>query len=381
LSNAPTDVIVIGGGIHGCAAAFFLAQRGLKVLVLERDRVAQHASSRSAGGVRQLGRDLAEVPLAAAAMQLWHDLEAIIGDDGGFRVSGQVRVAENDADMEALGARAAAMREHGYDQEELLDRAALRKLLPALAPHCSGGLVSRRDGFANPYRTTLAFARAARALGAVILEGAGVSGISRGVDFWEVQTTSGKRFRASRLLNAAGAWGSRVAAALGDAAPLGYAPFMMTMTSPLPPFVGPVVIGTGRPLSFKQLDNGAAMIGGGYVGEGTLDGAEARVNVERLSYNVRTAIELFPILAEASVVRSWCGLEGVFPDHIPVIGPSSAANAYHAFGFCGHGFQLAPAVGSLIAELIATGASNLPIAPFRIDRFHGPNGAHAPAAG
>ena len=81
------------------------------------------------------------------------------------------------------------------------------------------------------------------------------------------------------------------------------------------------------------------------------------------------------------VVRSWCGLEGVFPDHIPVIGPSSAANAYHAFGFCGHGFQLAPAVGSLIAELIATGASNLPIAPFRIDRFHGPNGAHAPAAG
>jgi sarcosine oxidase, subunit beta len=379
-SSASADVIVIGAGIHGCAAAFFLARHGMSVLVLERDRIAQHASSRSAGGVRQLGRDMAEVPLAAAAMELWYDLRRILGDDGGFRTSGQVRVAENDEDLSVLAARAGAMREQGYMHEELLDRAALRDLLPAIAAHCVGGLLSRRDGFANPYRTTLAFARAARALGSTILEGAPVTGIERIGDLWVVGTRRGDTFRASRLLNAAGAWGSRIAAALGDKAPLGYAPFMMSMTSCLSHFVGPVVIGTGRPLSFKQLDNGAVMIGGGYVGEGTLDQGEAHVNVERLSYNVRTAKELFPILAEASIARSWCGLEGVFPDHIPVIGPGAAPNCYHAFGFCGHGFQLAPAVGSLVAELIATGASNLPIGPFRIGRFNDASPAARSAA-
>jgi sarcosine oxidase subunit beta len=78
----------------------------------------------------------------------------------------------------------------------------------------------------------------------------------------------------------------------------------------------------------------------------------------------------------AQIVRCWAGIEGRMPDDIPVIGPSSTSpGVFHAFGFCGHGFQLGPIVGAIMAELVATGATNLPIAPFRIDRF-----AASPAA-
>ncbi len=75
-------------------------------------------------------------------------------------------------------------------------------------------------------------------------------------------------------------------------------------------------------------------------------------------------------MAEASLLRSWAGMEAFTPDGIPVIGPSAVAeDAYHAFGYCGHGFQLGPIVGSLIADLVTSGNTNLPIEPFRIDRF------------
>lgn len=364
------DVVVIGAGIHGCAAAFYLSQRGLSVLVLEKDRIAQHASSRSAGGVRQLGRDLAEVPLSAVAMELWYDLRTTLGEETGFRVSGQVRVAENEADMAVLAEREMLMRECGYGHEELLDRAALRELLPRVSEHCVGGLISRRDGFANPYQTTLAFANAARSRGVEIREGCRVVAVDREAGQWCVTAQDGSRVRGVHLLNAAGAWGNRIAEALGEPVPLGYAAYMITMTSRVASFVGPVVIGTGRPLSLKQLGNGAVMMGGGYTGSGDLDGQQPpTVDVAQLSYNVRTAVELFPVLAQASVARSWAGFEGVMPDHLPVIGRSREPDAFHAFGFCGHGFQLAPAVGSLMAELIATGRTNLPIEPFRIDRF------------
>ena len=88
--------------------------------------------------------------------------------------------------------------------------------------------------------------------------------------------------------------------------------------------------------------------------------------------SARVVTRVFPQLKSVPVARTWCGLEGFMPDEIPVIGPSSTApDAYHAFGFCGHGFQLSPIVGKCLAELIVDGKSSLPIEPFSITRFAG----------
>ena len=159
------DVIVIGGGLHGCSTALHLAMRGLKPLVIEKDYAGRHASGVNAGGVRQLARHLAEVPLSVASMELWERIGDLVDDDCGFESQGQVLVAENEAELAQCRARVDDLRLRGYTHEELIDRAELRRLVPAVSDDCPGGVVSRRDGAADPFRTTQAFRRKAEVAG------------------------------------------------------------------------------------------------------------------------------------------------------------------------------------------------------------------------
>ena len=373
----PPDVVIVGGGLHGCSAALHLARRGARVVVLERDHVGRHASGANAGGVRSLGRHPAEIPLARASRALWAQIAELVDDPCGFEVSGQVMVAETEAELDRLRTRAALVRDLGFAHEELLDAAALFAAVPALGRHCRGGLIVRDDGFADPWRTTQAFRRKAVALGVDIREQCGVRSIRRHGAAWEVSTDGGT-VAAGVLVNCAGAWAGTIAAAIGDAAtPQPIAPMMM-VTARLPPFLAPVVIGTGRKLSFKQQPNGTVLIGGGHLARlrpgqsGTAPLFDGLALTE-LAESARTVCALFPAMHSASVVRCWHGIEARMPDDIPVIGASAAhAAAFHAFGFSGHGFQLGPVVGSILADLIGDGRTNLPIAPFEITRFATP---------
>lgn len=370
------DVLVIGGGLHGLSAAFQIARRGRRVRVLEKEVAGAHASGFSAGGVRSLGRHTAEIPLALAALELWHDLAALLGEDGGFQPTGQIKVAETPEELALLEARVASLRAQGYTHEALIGPEALRRWLPALAPHCVGGILCERDGFAEPYRTTLAFRRAALALGAEMVEGARVTHLERRDGLWRLRCANGAQHEAPIVVNAAGAWAGRVARAVGEDIPLGFNAFMMMLTAPMAPFIAPVVGATGRPISFKQTASGQVMIGGGHKGVGDLATGRVTLDVERLAFSARTALDLFPILAGTRMVHAWAGIEGVLPDDIPVIGRSATAEGLvHAFGFCGHGFALAPCVGGIVADLALRGGTDLPIAAFAPERF----GRAAPA--
>ncbi|MBT5666645.1 MAG: FAD-binding oxidoreductase, partial [Rhodospirillaceae bacterium] len=96
-----TEAVVIGGGLHGCCTALNLRLRGVAVAVVEKDAPGRHASGVNAGGVRRLNRDIAEIPLSLASLELWRDLPDLVGDDCGFHATGQVRIAENDVEMAA----------------------------------------------------------------------------------------------------------------------------------------------------------------------------------------------------------------------------------------------------------------------------------------
>jgi sarcosine oxidase, subunit beta len=362
-------VIVIGGGIHGCSTALHLCLRGLKPLLIEKDYAGRHASGVNAGGVRQLARHVAEVPLSVASMELWERIADLVDDPCGFESHGQVLVAESEAELAAFGDRVADLQLRGYTHEELIDRAELKRLLPAVSDACPGGIVSRRDGAADPFRTTQAFRRKAVALGATVLEGVRVTGLARRDGVWVVSTNAGD-FEAPIVVNAAGAWADRIAAQLGEPVPLEVIAPMLMITGHVPAFIEPVVILRSRKLSFKQFANGTVMIGGGHLARPDRDRNATQIDWSKLAESARTVWELFPVMRAAQIVRAWAGIEARMPDDIPVIGPSTTAEGvYHQFGFSAHGFQLGPGVGALMAELIATGNTNLPIAPFSISRF------------
>lgn len=363
------DVVVIGGGLHGCSAALHLAKAGAKVIVLEKDHVARHASGVNAGGVRRLGRHPAEVPLSVASLEMWHRIADLVGDPCGFESHGQVKVAEDEAGLESLRERVAQVRALGFTHEELIGRDELREWLPAVAPHCVGAIVCRDDGAALPFRTTLAFKRKAEALGTRFFEGTRADNLHREEGVWRIATNGGS-FEAPNVVNAAGAWAGRIAADLGEPVPMEAAALMLMITAPVAPFVKPVVGVEGRPLSFKQYANGTVMIGGGQRGRAELDTNRTVLDYEKLAFNARTAMDLFPRMRNAEIVRAWAGIEGMVADGIPVIGPSSTSpGVWHVFGFSAHGFQLGPVVGSIIAELVTTGATRHNIEPFSISRF------------
>lgn len=365
------DVIVIGGGIHGCSTALHVARRGLSVIVIEKDYPGRHSSGVNAGGVRQLARHVAEIPLSVASMEMWEHIGGLVGDDCGFVSHGQVLVAETDAEMDVFRARVGELEMLGYTHEELIDARELKRLVPAVSDACPGGVVSRRDGFADPFRTTQAFRKAAIAAGAVFREGVRVTGLARAGGVWTVTTDAGS-FGAPKVVNAAGAWADRIAAAVGEPVPLEVIAPMLMITSRIPAFIEPVVILRSRKLSFKQFPNGTVMIGGGHLGRALRDHNVSILDWKKLSASAQTVWELFPVMREATIVRAWAGIEARMPDDIPVIGPSRTAEGlYHQFGFSAHGFQLGPATGATVAELVATGATNMPIAAFDVGRFSG----------
>jgi sarcosine oxidase subunit beta len=363
------DAVVIGGGLHGCSSALHLARAGARVIVVEKDHVARHASGVNAGGVRRLGRHLAEVPLAVESLKLWERIAELVDDSCGFESPGQVKVAESEADMALLAQRVAKLNALGFTHEELIDRATLRNLVPAVSDHCVGAILCRGDGAALPFRTTFAFKRKAESLGVRFFEGHRVRALARNGNSWRVESAD-EAFEAPAVVNAAGAWAGAIAAQIGEPVPMTATALMLMITAPVAPFVSPVVGATSRPLSFKQYANGTVMIGGGQRGQADLDTNATTLDFDKLCLNARTAAEIFPCMRAAEIVRAWAGIEGMMADEIPVIGMSGTSpGVVHAFGFSAHGFQLGPIVGSIVADLVTTGATRLPIAPFSIARF------------
>lgn len=369
LKDRIADVIVIGGGIHGCSTALHLARGGMSVTVVEKDYIGRHASGVNAGGVRRLGRHFSEVPLAMASAKMWQEITQWVDDDCGFVSSCQIKVAETELQFTQLEARASQLRMLGFTHEQIIDRQALRQRLPAVSEHCVGGMIVEGDGSANPFRTVQAFRNKARQLGVVFKTGMEVEDILRHSDIWSIKTKCGERLESPYLVNCAGAWGGRISAMLEEPVPIEARAPMLMITARMPHFIVPVVSSQGRTLSFKQFQNGTVMIGGGHEGQAVPQSNETRLDYAELGANARTAADIFPLIRHARIVRCWAGIEGMMPDRIPVISRSKHQGAVHGFGFSAHGFQLGPIGGKILSELILDGESKLPISDFRIDRF------------
>ena len=362
------DVAIIGGGTAGCSAALHLCQRGVSVVLLERGSCGGQASGVNYGGVRQQGRALAELPLAQRSRAMWGRLAEIVGTDCEFAATGHVKLARSESDMAELEAYREAVRPYGLALE-LLGRRELHERYPFLGDAALGGSLCAEDGAANPRLVAPAFARAARAAGADIREHAAATVIDHDGARFHVQTANELDITAATLVNVAGAWGHEIAARFGERVPEDVIAPNMCVTEPLPYFMVPNFGVCGGGVYVRQIPRGNVIFGGGRgiaerervraypVAATTLDGATQ-------------TLALVPRLRHAQIIRTWTGIEGTMPDGIPVLGPSrTTPRLFHAFGFSGHGFQLGPATGVVLSELILDGETPTPIEPFDIARF------------
>jgi sarcosine oxidase subunit beta len=369
-----SDVVVIGGGIMGTSAAFFLRQRGSSVTLLERGLVGQQASGVNFGNVRRQGRAPVQLSLANRASAIWRQMNELLGEEVEYIQSGHIRVCYRDR-PEAVGQLeqyATDARPLGLDLE-LLSGAALQSRFPFLGPEVLAGSLSALDGHANPRLVAPAFARAAQRNGATIVEHTHIVHAEKQGDDFVVSSDDGRTFRAPVLLITAGAWASTLSAAFGEPIDLISRAPTMSVTEPVPYQIKPAV-GVYTPLEeesvyFRQIPRGNVIIGGSFRGADP-QLHRAYVKPENTLSQLRQVRRVAPALQRLHIIRVWSGVEGYSPDNQPVMGPSERVSGlYYAFGFSGAGFQVGPGVGETMAELIVTGATSIPLEPYRLSRF------------
>lgn len=362
------DAVIIGGGIVGGSAALFMRRAGLSVILLDKGFCGAQASGINYGGVRRQGRAPEQLPLAQRSHALWARLPELIGIDGEYIRSGHLKLARTEEHFARLEAYAATVRPLGLDVE-LIGGNAIRERFPWLPGDVAGASLCAEDGHANPRLVAPAFARAALAAGATLLENTPVIEARETGDGFAILAGDGVEIRSRLLFNCAGAWSDRFAASFGEPVPLQRIYPSMVVTEPMP-FRLPMSLGEeGGGFYGRQVTRGNYVMGGGR-GMPLENPDFSRPSVNAASSVMLRAIELFPHLKNAQVIRFWSGTESEMPDDNPVIGPSSRVNnLFHAFGFCGAGFQTGPAVGAILCDLAVRGETETPIDAFRIDRF------------
>ena len=367
------DVIVLGGGLMGTASAYFLARRGARVTLIERNRIGTGATVASFGNIRRTGRHLSQLPLAHRSLRLWSEAEKMLGRDVEFRATGHIRLVFDEGSLADMRAYAQAARPWGLELEELTPR-DIRARFPGLGPEANAASFSPQDGSGNPRLIAPAFAEAARRLSAEIIEGAEVDKITHTGSGFLIASSKGT-FAAECLLNTAGAWGARIAAEFGEEVPLDACGPQMGVTEPLPHRILPVIGIWTRDKDhgayLRQVERGNIVFGGAAERVPVdLDPGHAVANPTRLPLQLRAVARLLPSIAQVAVIRTWSGCEGYVRDMLPVMGRSATTpGLFHAFGFSGHGFQLGPGVGDAMAELIMTDRCETPLDDFRVDRF------------
>jgi sarcosine oxidase subunit beta len=251
---------------------------------------------------------------------------------------------------------------------EILGRRELSRRYGWLGQGVVGGSFCPEDGHANPRLVSPAFARAASALGADVREGVRVSTAEHDGSRFIVRAGDALEVRSRYLLNCAGAWAGHFAEGFGETVPETSIHPLMMVTEPLPVFMDVSLGMQGGGIYARQVARGNCVIGGGRGVSADPDFARpGRANLGTL---MASAVKLLPVLRGAQIIRFWTGVEGSMPDHNPVLGPSSTVpGLFHAFGLSGAGFQIGPAVGEVLSELVVHGRSSIPIDAFRIERY------------
>ena len=376
MTTVATEVVVIGGGISGTAAAYEMALAGANVTLLEQGSLASMASGWTLAGVRQSGRHPAELPLATAAVARWEQLGEELGADVEYRREGNLRLARSPEEVPVIQTIVAEQRDLGLDLTFLPDNAAVREIAPAIAESVLAASYCPTDGHANPIATVRAFASAATRHGARMRTETMVTAIdASGGRIRGVRTASGD-VAADVVVIAAGVYTARLCAPLELDLPIQVSRVAVVQTVPLPPLIRQVLGTAGADFAGRQEVGGRfRLTGGGRPWSHQLaDLAHGDDPVLPPAGDVIAAltrgIEVLPALGDAHVARIWGGLLDMTSDALPILERTAELEGLViAAGFSGHGFCLGPVTGQIVRDLVLGGTTAFPIQPFRQERF------------
>lgn len=369
------DVIIIGGGINGCAAAYYLAKRGITdVLVLEADNSIGHGgSSRNGGGVRQSGRDVRELPYAMYAVNnMWPALSEELGVDVEYYQKGNLRLGKTEAHLAKLETLASNARSLGLDMK-VIDGKEVKEICPHLSDDIIGASWCPTDGHANPMKATLAFYKRSLELGVRYITGAKViklqkvKGKAR-----KVVLSSGEVFEGETIILAAGYESRFIARTVGIDVPMTKF-FEECLVTEMQPQMFDIMLGTADADFYgHQAQHGSFVFGSDSGLEESIDKPfeDLRTTSITASAGCRAIIGYIPKLADAKVVRTWGGWCDLCYDGVPVIDRvDEVPGLILACGFTGHGFGTGPAVGLMLSQMVAGDETVVDISALRYDRF------------
>ncbi|WP_405905628.1 MULTISPECIES: NAD(P)/FAD-dependent oxidoreductase [unclassified Streptomyces] len=371
------DVVVVGAGMVGAACALYAARAGLDVVLVDRGPVAGGTTGAGEGNLLVSDKEPGpELDLALLSGRLWANLAESLGQAIEYEAKGGVVVAAEPEGLAALEAFAAGQRAAGVSASSVAAD-QLHDLEPHLAPGLAGGVLYPQDTQVMP---ALAAAHLVRASGARLWTGWTVTEVLRTAEgaVRGVRTDRGD-IHAPAVVNAAGTWGSAVAALAGVSLPVLPRRGFVLVTEPLPRLVRHKVYAADY---VADVASDSAALQTSPVVEGTAAGpiligaSRERVGFDR-SFSLPAvralaagATRLFPFLSDVRALRTYLGFRPYMPDHLPAIGPDPRVpGLFHACGHEGAGIGLATGTGHLIAQVLADKTPDLDLAPFRPDRF------------
>ncbi|MCW3780961.1 NAD(P)/FAD-dependent oxidoreductase [Defluviimonas salinarum] len=413
------DVVVIGGGVIGVMTAWYLARRGVRVVLCEKGRIAGEQSSRNWGWVRQQGRDPAELPIMIEALSIWKGLEAEAGASLGFRQTGVLYIANGARDMAAHEAWTAHARAHGIDTR-VLSRSEVAAMLPGDAGW-TGGIWTASDAQAEPWIAVPRLAEAAAARGVRIVENCAVRALDITAGRVAGVMTEMGRVAADRVVLAGGSWSALFARTHGLGLPQLSVRATVAATAPLPqifagaaadsrfalrrrqdggytlalrlthdfylgpdafrhfrtylPLIRKDIAGTRfKPAAPRHFPDAWRTPRRWTADEETpfermriLAPAPDLPQVERMRDRFAAA---FPGLGKPPIAAAWAGMIDTMPDVLPVIDHAAALPGLTiATGLSGHGFGIGPGIGRVTADLVDGRAPGHDLGPFRLARF------------
>lgn len=370
MSNC-ADVVIIGAGIIGCSAAYNLAKKGQKVIVLEAsDNIGNGGSTRNGGGVRQSGRDPRELPLVMYGIKnLWPNLNEELGVDVEYYQEGNLRLGKTEEHMKTLQGLTDRAVKCGLDVKMISGEEA-REICPYLSEVVTGASWCPTDGHANPLLATLGFYKRARELGARFITGEEVVELQKIKGKIRKVITKNNVYEGEKIVVAAGFESRKILNTVGIDVPMTHVLLETLVTEAVQPLFYQMLGTAAADFYGHQSTHGSFVFG---LNSGLEPYAKPGKPVSSslaASAACRGIMSYFPILSDVKIVRTWAGWMDSCADHVPVISKiDEVPGLIAACGFSGHGFGIAPTVGMLLSELVMEEELTLSLDALRYNRF------------